>query len=183
LSFPILPVGSSGTIELKAKITTGVQGKIYSNRVQISSDTAEMFPGDNIAVATTILGNIANLYTTISLPPTYSPNTLLEAHITYGNNGNQTTTGTQLTVALDPHFTLLSASISGSTTSGNQLLFPLNEVASATSGHLTLQLQVASDPQLVEDYTSLVLTASISSQTPELNLTDNFSTAQTLPLQ
>jgi hypothetical protein len=176
-------VGSGGRIELKVKIITGYQGQIYSNMAQITSEMAELNPADNIATATTVLANIANLFTTTSLPINYSPGNTITAAITYGNNGNQTTTGTQLTVALDPHFTLLSASISGSTTSGNQLLFPLNEVASATSGHLTLQLQVASDPQLVEDNTPLVLTASISSQTPELNLTDNFSTAQTLPLQ
>ncbi|MDR2190996.1 MAG: hypothetical protein LBP53_07720 [Candidatus Peribacteria bacterium] len=58
---------------------------------QISSDTAELFPGDNLALAMTTLGNIANLYTKATLPPTYSPNALLSANVEYGNNGNQAT--------------------------------------------------------------------------------------------
>jgi hypothetical protein len=52
-----------------------------------------------------------------------------------------------------------------------------------TSGTMQLQLQVANNPLLVEDNTPLVLTASLTSQTTELNLADNLATAQTLPLQ
>ncbi|MDR2415920.1 MAG: hypothetical protein LBD75_04915 [Candidatus Peribacteria bacterium] len=44
LEIPTLPVGSGGTIELKAKITTGYQGQVFSNAVQISSDTTEILP-------------------------------------------------------------------------------------------------------------------------------------------
>jgi hypothetical protein len=91
LLLPILPVGSGGTIELKVQITTGYQGQISSNKVQISSDTTEIFPEDNIALATTLLGDIANLYTTVSMVPNYTPNALLNAIVVYGNNGNQTT--------------------------------------------------------------------------------------------
>ncbi|MDR2415921.1 MAG: DUF11 domain-containing protein [Candidatus Peribacteria bacterium] len=134
-------------------------------------------------MATTAFGNIANLYTTASLPALYSPGTTLTAQIAYGNNGNQTTSDTQLILELDSHFTFISASNSGYTVSGDQLIFALGEVVSSTSGHLTLQLQVASDPLLVEDNTPLVLTASISSLTAELDLNDNLSSVQTLPLQ
>jgi hypothetical protein len=182
-TIPYLPAGSGGTLTLIGKVTTGSVGMMYVNMVQITSTTAELNPADNIATATTVIANVANLYTTANLPAHYSPGTTITAQIGYGNNGNQTTNDTQLTVELDSHFTLVAASMSGYILSGNQLHFPLGEVASSTSGQITLQLQVVANPLLVEDDTPLTLTSSLTSQTAELDLSDNLATTQTLPLQ
>jgi hypothetical protein len=78
---------------------------------------------------------------------------------------------------------LLSTSVSGYSISGNLLFFDLGDVDQATSEYFTLQLQIATDPLLVENNTPLILTSSITSITPELDLNDNISIAQTLPIQ
>ncbi|MDR2190997.1 MAG: DUF11 domain-containing protein [Candidatus Peribacteria bacterium] len=85
-------------------------------------------------------------------------------------------------MTLDEHFTLSSAT-TGYTLSGKQLVWDIGTLPINTSGTMQLQLQVANNPLLVEDNTPLVLTASLTSQTTELNLADNLATAQTLPLQ
>ncbi|GHV26141.1 hypothetical protein FACS1894176_06260 [Bacteroidia bacterium] len=183
LSIPLLPVGSGGTITLKASITTGSLGQTYANLAQISSDTIELNETDNTAIATTTLGTVANLYTTAQLTSTYTPNATLNATITYGNDGNRTASGSELSISLDPNLTLLSSSLSGYTQSGTTLLWTLGDLAQQSSGNLTLQLQVANDQTLLDSGTILVLTSAISSLASELNLMDNVAIAQSSPLQ
>jgi hypothetical protein len=138
LELPILPVGSGGTIELKAKIATGYYGQVLSNMVQISSTTAEQNPNDNIATATTSLGEIANLYTTVTFTPNYTLGADLEAVVHYGNNGNKDTSANKLTFHLDEHLTLKSSSLSGYELSGNILIWNIAQLPQGTSGTIIL---------------------------------------------
>ena len=183
LSLPLLPVGSGGTFTITTKIEAGSLGQTFANLVRISSDTIELNESDNTAIAATTLGTVANLYTTANITPNYSPNTTLNATITYGNDGNRTASGAELLIQRDANLTLLSSSLSGGTQSGTSLLYSLGDIDQFISGSISLQLQVADTATLIDSGVILVLTSAITSPSPELNLMDNLATAQSNPLQ
>jgi hypothetical protein len=151
--------------------------------VQISSTTAEQNPNDNIATATTSLGEIANLYTTLTLTPIYTPGASLEAVLHYGNNGNKDTSTNKLSLHLDEYLTLKSSSLSGYELSGNTLIWNIAQLPQGTSGTITLQLQVAHHDALRDNATPLFINASITSPATESNLLDNIALAKSEPLQ
>ncbi|MDR2416205.1 MAG: DUF11 domain-containing protein [Candidatus Peribacteria bacterium] len=151
--------------------------------VQISSTTAEQNPNDNMATATTSLGEIANLYTTLTLTPSYTLGASLEATLHYGNNGNKDIYSGKVSLHLNEHLSPTSVSLSGYELSGNTLIWNIAQLPQGASGTITLQLQVDHTTDLVDNATPLFINASITSPATEINLLDNIALAKSEPLQ
>ena len=100
-SIPYLAVGSGGSITITARVNSGVQiGDILTNYARIDSDTAELNYDNNESRAISIVGDIANIYTIIDTPSTFTLNSLFPFTVRYGNNGNISADDTLLRVDL-----------------------------------------------------------------------------------
>jgi uncharacterized repeat protein (TIGR01451 family) len=178
-----LPSGHSDTFTVTATVNASVgNGTQVSNTATVSSSTPDPNPSNNASTfTTTVSGTSADLVVTKTGAATAVAGTNLTYTITVSNNGPSDAQNVSLSDVLPTTEAFVSQSQAGSdlfslNNTGNQVS---DTIATLPSGHSDTFTVTASVNASVGNGTQISNTATVSSSTPDPNLSNNSSTFTT----
>ena len=166
----------SGAITVNAQVAAATaNGTMLTNQVQISTTTPGDTPGDNTSTSTSTVQR-ADVYVTKSSPTTFpvTSGQPVTYYLDYGNRGPAAADGVQLVDAVPSQLTGVNWTCSSgcaASGSGNAINITLGTLAAGVTGRVTVT-GTATTALAREDFAN---TATISTSTPETDITNNQS--------
>ncbi len=184
-----LAVGETVVLHLVVTLNSGAAvGDQFYNDACVTSGTADLSSDNNCDSATTVVGDLANVYVHKTAPAKANINKTITYTIHYGNNGNVAAANWRITDPLDTNLDFVSAT----QTAGTPAVTCSNAAGTVTctptagaslpvgaTGTIEIVARVHNDQSLSDNATVITNIAHITTDTPQVTVSDDDSQATT----